>query len=178
VYDYILHLCVRNYLCEGEQTYFITDLAKGAIPTSKAKSTASKRWLERYPLLRQELKLVSKPRAPVTAVGRRVEKLLKKRRTRRLKGSILHFSYQASIARTLAPQLMPREYQAFSKGVCADDLVRAAEELMQGKVFDKHRGQILQNLQKGGDTESSKQLMFTYKALFAAIKGESLIVAK
>ena len=169
--DFILHFCARNYLCEDGQSYFITDLAKGAMSTNHAKSTASKRWPEWYPLLRQELKLVSKPRAPVIAVGRRVYNYLKKRRTPRLRGSLLHFSNQASLARTIAPQLMPRDYQDFAKNVGANDLVCLAEELTQAKAFDRHRDQILENLRKTGGTESSKQLMFTYKALFAVMKG-------
>ena len=167
--DFILHFCVRNYLCEDGQTYFITDVAKGAILTEQAKKTSSKRWPAWYLLLEQELKLVSKPGAPVIAVGLGVESFLRKHKTPCLKGSVLHYSKNASVARTIAPQLFPQEYATFKEAVNATDLVRTAEELMQDKVFDKTRDIILRSLLKAGGTSSSMMLMFTYKALFDAM---------
>src|SRR5436190_8414128 len=32
--DFILHFCVRHYLCSGSETYHITDLSKGAMLVS------------------------------------------------------------------------------------------------------------------------------------------------
>ena len=167
--DFILHFCVRNYSCEDGQTYFITDVAKGAILTEQAKKTASKRWPAWYRLLEQELGLVSKSGAPVIAVGRGVEAFLCKHNTPCLKGSVLHYSKNASVARTIAPQLFPQDYAEFKEAVNVTDLVSTAEELMQDKVFDKTRDIILGNLLKAGATSSSVMLMFTYKALFEAM---------
>ena len=31
--DFILHFCARNYLCRDGETYHVTDLAKGTMPT-------------------------------------------------------------------------------------------------------------------------------------------------
>jgi hypothetical protein len=86
-----------------------------------------------------------------------------------LKGSVLHYSKNASVARTIAPQLFPQDYAEFKEAVNVTDLVSTAEELMQDKVFDKTRDIILGNLLKAGATSSSVMLMFTYKALFEAM---------
>ena len=41
--DFILHICARNYLCRDGETYHVTDLAKGTMPTTvKAAGNAGK----------------------------------------------------------------------------------------------------------------------------------------
>ena len=49
-----------------------------------------------------------------------------------------------------------------------------ASDVMKGEEFDKWRCRTLQKL-KGGETESRKMLMFTYKCQFAAMLGRPLI---
>lgn len=167
--DFALHYSARNFLCEEGLTYFITNVAKGAVPTGQAKKTASKRWPKWYPLLKKELALVSKPEVPVIAVGSRVETFLGEQGTPRLKGSILHYSPNASVGRMIAPQLFPQQYAEFLKAVSVADLVRDAKDLMKDAMFDECREGILQNLRKAGGTPSNKRLMFTYKTLFNAM---------
>lgn len=171
--DFILHFCIRKYLFADKQTYHITDVAKGGMPTQQAHKTAGKRWEEWYPLLCQELKLVAKPDAPVIAVGKGVGDFLKRKETRDYKGSLLHFSNNANIARTIAPQLLYEQYKEFSTTLRWDDVVHNASDVMKGGEFDKWRSQTLQRL-KRGESESRKMLMFTYKCQFDAILGKPL----
>ena len=172
--DLIMHFCLRNYLCADGQTYHVTDVAKGGMKTKQAKKGSPKRWRLWYPLLEEEIELVAKPDAGVIALGRGVEKFLKERETPRLAGAIPHFSTNASLARTIAPQLLPWEWREFSASVRVDDIERTAQEMMQGKRYDKYRCKILNDLRKGGLTESRKELMFTYKALFTVMRGASI----
>lgn len=114
VEDFILHFCIRKYLCSDGQRYHITDIAKGGMPTSQARKTAGERWKQWCPLLCQELELVAKPGTPVIAVGKGVGDFLKGKETPNFKGSLLHFSNNANIARTIAPQLLREQYKEFS----------------------------------------------------------------
>lgn len=172
--DFILHFCARNYLCEEGESYFTTDLAKGAMPTAQAKKTAAKRWPKWHKLLKEELELVGKQDAKVIVVGRGLETFLGNSGTPKLAGSILHWSPNARVARPIAPQLFPREYEKFSEDVNAEGLASYVEELIRDKVFDKSRDRILRDIQKSGGTESNKMLMFTYKCQFAAILGKPI----
>ena len=117
---------------------------------------------------------MAKPNAPVIALGRRVENFLQEQKNPRLAGSVPHYSTNAAPARTIAPQLLPQQWSAFSKSVRMDDIERIAREMMQGSQFDKYRCPILDKIRKGGLTKSRKELMFTYKALFTVMRGHPL----
>lgn len=173
VEDFILHFCIREYLCADGQTYHITDIAKGGMSTQQARGSSGERWERWYPWLCQELKLVAKPGALVIAVGKGVGDFLKGRRTPNFRGSLLHFSNNANIARTIAPQLLCEQYREFSTNLRWDDVVHNARDVMKGEEFNKWRSRTLQRL-KRGETESRKMLMFTYKCQFAAILGKPL----
>ena len=73
--DFALHFCAGRYLCKNEQTYFVTDLAKGAMPAEQARKTAKVRWPKWHELLKEEIELVSNEdaQAKVIPVGRRLE---------------------------------------------------------------------------------------------------------
>ena len=172
--DFILHFCAQNYLCAEGESYFTTDLAKGAMPTGQARKTAAKRWPKWHELLKEELELVGKQDAKVIAVGRGLETFLKNSGTPKPSGWILHWYPNARVARAIAPQLFPQEYEKFSEGVSAEGLASYVEELIRDKVFDKSRDRILRDIRKSGGTESNKMLMFTYKCQFAAILGKPI----
>ena len=173
--DFVMHYCVRNYLCSDWETYHVTDLAKGAMPTEVAKATAKRRWLEWRDLLKEELELVAMPGATVIAIGRQVKTFLNEHKiTDTPVRSIPHYSRQAGVARTVAPELWPEQYRQFSGSVDIGGVEDVARKVMNGQVFDEAREGIVGNL--GNNlTESSKELMFTYKCLFAAIIGKQLI---
>ena len=163
-----------NYLCREGQSYHVTDVAKGGMPTDQAKQTRNKRWLRWSGLLKEELNLVAKPDVRVITLGKEVARFLEKQNvSQRLAGNIPHFSTQASLARTIAPQLLPEQYEEFSKSVSIADIRNTAEEMMQAREFDKFRDSILQGIPKEL-TGSGRQLLFTYRCLFAVMRGDSL----
>ena len=91
---------IKLYLCPAEETYWLTDLSKGAIPADMADLNREKRYEAWYPLLSEEIELIGKPCCPVIAVGRSVHDFLRKQNF----GSapehpvfrVLHYSFQAS----------------------------------------------------------------------------------
>ncbi len=171
--DFLMQFCLRKYLCRAGQSCHVTDVAKGGMPTAQAKETRKERWAVWYPLLEEELRLVSMRDAKIIALGRTVERFLINKKTPGLFGSIPHFSTQASLARTIAPQLLPKEYEEFSGKMDIGQIIRTAKELMQGKEFDEYRDSILKKFPQEM-TESGKELMFTYHCLFTVMSGGSL----
>ena len=59
--DFILHYCVRRYLCRSGESYHLTDLSKGSTTVKDAGVRCRARYEHWYPLLRDELALLNKP---------------------------------------------------------------------------------------------------------------------
>ena len=77
VEDFILHYCVREYLCQDGDTYHLTDLAKGGMKTKLAAKQPQARYDRWYPLLKDELRLLNKPgRTRLIAIGKVVADFL------------------------------------------------------------------------------------------------------
>jgi len=55
--DFIVHFCIRRYLCAPGQRYHITDLSKGAMLVKRASVDRTVRYDRWYGLLREELAL-------------------------------------------------------------------------------------------------------------------------
>src|SRR5215831_14709160 len=88
--DFILHFCVRRYLCGSEQRYHITDLSKGAMLVNRAGLARRQRYDRWYALLQEELDLCATPRAGIVAVGNLVSQHLVRRRFRRPFIRVIH----------------------------------------------------------------------------------------
>lgn len=102
--DFILHFCIREYLCQGGKTYHLTDLAKGQMSVRQAKQRQRKRWERWYPLLQRELQLVAKRDALVISIGRDVERFLTDNELPNYIGSIVHFGKAAAKAQKQRPR--------------------------------------------------------------------------
>ena len=93
-------LSIERFLCKKGETYHLTDVSKGAMPVTVADLDRARRYEEWYPLLLKEIEIVGKPGAPVIAIGRKVEKFLKRRDiesdTGRPLHTVTHYSLQAS----------------------------------------------------------------------------------
>ena len=78
--DFILHYCVRRYLCRSGESYHLTDLSKGSTTVKDAgvrRRAGYERW---YPLLRDELALLNKAgRTRLITAGRVVEDFLSRK---------------------------------------------------------------------------------------------------
>ena len=172
--DFILHFCVRRYLCEGsdEKTYHITDMAKTQLPPGCAKEGRFSRWKRWYCLLRDELKLVRKDNAPLIAIGRDVERFLKQ------KGEdshyILHYSrrvLEKHVAREA--KRCPSEYEKFKENVVANCLKETVRQVLKDVRSDSCIDKILEQLQLDRNfCERRKKLAFTYKMSFKRLLKE------
>ncbi len=129
VEDFILHFCVKNYLCAGAETYHLTDLSKGMLPVEEAKGSSKKRWNRWYPLLEEELELVAKPCAPIIAIGGQVEGFLKKKGTPNFAGRVLHYSGSAIGHRKHTPCQHPDLYKEFAPTVSFCDIKKTVKEV-------------------------------------------------
>ena len=60
--DFMLHFCIREFLCQRRESYYLTDLAKGAMTVNAASQRPFDRYEDWYELLQMELGLVATPR--------------------------------------------------------------------------------------------------------------------
>ena len=174
--DFILHHSIRKHLCRPNKTYYLTDIAKGAMPTSVAAVKSEERYEGWVGLLIKELDLVAKPDARLVSIGRITGRFLNEHLNqkwqRRLLGTILHYSATASRWRNRIPEERPQEYGECQGTVATDDILNTAQEVMQQAGIDAVRAEEkLAALRSGsGLTESRRQLIFTYKTQFGEIR--------
>ena len=71
-----LQFCIDTYLCRNGETWYLTDLAKGAMLTKSPDAGSMEKYKAWYPLLEKELALVAKSDARVIAIGRTVDGFL------------------------------------------------------------------------------------------------------
>lgn len=173
--DFILHFCIREYLCKCGKSYHLTDLAKGAMKTDDAGFKPEVRYDRWYPLLEKELRLVAKPGARIISIGRKVEDFLNKKKLARHLGEIPHYALTANKHWGKSIKGWEEAYRKFCAEVEREYIERVAEEVLeQGGVGADLKEEKLKRLSRGsGLTESRKKLMFDYKVDFESMRGES-----
>jgi hypothetical protein len=169
--DFILHFCVRRYLCGSAQRYHITDLSKGAMLVDHAGLARIQRYDRWYPLLREEIDLCATPSAGIVAVGNVVSHYLARRGFRRPFTRVIHYSSQAGRARSAG--LVGREdsFRAFRGSVSLEDVIATAEDVLKAAhVPSEIRDDTLSRLAKSQLTASRQQLIFNYKVAFELMR--------
>lgn len=169
-----LHYCAKNYLCTRGQTYYITDMSKGAMPVDKAKHKRKERWEEWFPLLKKELELVAKQDAIVFAMGREVERFLTKKREQgefdyRLQ-YLLHPSNQAAGARQECIAGRKSEFNKFKQTMTKEKLEKFASKILSKDSTKWAKRRAKERLESKNLTDSWKMLMFCYKLTFEGCK--------
>jgi len=168
--DFIVHFCARRYLCESEQRYHITDLAKGAMLVDHAGRARVERYDRWYPLLEEELALISRPGVGIVAVGNVVSEYLERRGFARSFTRVIHYSSQAAAARKAGIVGHEREFAAFTTTVSLRDVLRDAEAtLVRAAVPSEYRAATLSKVAKSNLSDSRRQLMFYYKMAFESM---------
>jgi len=169
--DFILHFCVRRYLCGPAERYHITDFSKGAMLVKDAGSARTQRYDRWYPLLQQEIDLCANPSAGIVAVGKRVAEELARRGFRRPFTWVIHYSGQAGLARSVGLKGREGSFQEFIGSVSLEDVVATAEDVLKGAhVPPKIRDDTLARLAKSQLTTSRQQLIFNYKVAFESMR--------
>lgn len=174
VEDFILHFCVQEYLCQGGKTYYLTDLAKGAMPTKFAGLNRNERYERWYPLLQRELRVVANPGMRVIPIGTKVDDFLKQKSLDwPLEERILHFAKPAAPHRGKASKCDPEGYRQFCSEVSLSRVEQAAKVVLAQAGTGKSLLNLKLNRLRGssGLTDSRKKLMFGYKVAFERING-------
>lgn len=176
--DFILHHCIRNYLCQTGETYYLTDLSKGSMTVDKAGEGRQCRYKRWYPLLKKELRLVAKPRKTrVTAIGNEVEGFLKKKKLCQRVQKVLHYSPQTVPHRRRAIKSWKDGFRAF----CEEDHGEAFEETVRAVLQDADMDSYICDRVSGRGnrsklTNSRLMLMFYYKNRFAELRDSDDII--
>ena len=92
----ILFFCISKYLLRKGETYYLTDLAKGAMKTNSRGAGDAGKYEVSYPFLEKELGLVAKPNARIISIGGAVGGFLSRKWLHGHAGTIMHYSRQAS----------------------------------------------------------------------------------
>ena len=151
----LFKLSFDRFLRDGRETYYMTDVSKGAMFVKNAGSSRKKRFEDWYPLLRKEISIVGKPGATIIAIGKVVQELLK-RKTDRTVNRVLHYSPVANAHRKREAERDSECFEAFKKAEFGEG-GRWAEDL----------------------TTSEAHLIFTYYKQFGRIRdSESRLRAK
>lgn len=164
--DFILHFCVRQYLCEPAERYHITDLSKGAMLVQRASIDRSLRYDRWYELLEQEVNLVAKPGAGIFAVGNAVTLYLTLRQFPRPIARLIHYSGQAGQAHAAAIAGHEDDFEKFKNSVPLELLLATAKDVLDKSVPADLRDKTLARLARSELSLSRKQLIFNYKLAF------------
>ena len=186
--DFILHFCIRKYLCQGEQTYYLTDLSKGAMKVGGANAKRQQKYERWFPLLKRELRLVAKPRATrIIAIGNVVADFLRHERLCERIEKVLHYSPQAARYRKEGIQRwierLPKFCQNIDRNAFEETIKGVLEEAYEDGLPDKSLSSWVQkrikehrHVSKLMSSDSKKMLMFYYKNMFENIRTAPHIV--
>jgi hypothetical protein len=164
--DFILHYCVRKYLCRSDN-YYVTNIAKGAMLVKQANEQRIDRYRRWYPLLIREMELVSNDGARIIAIGKTVKHFLEVNSHRNVP-VILHYSQQA--ARYRGKHILGREseFEKLRDKTLIEDIVDVAESVIDECSMSKKLGsEILGRLTRIPSlSESQIKLIFDYRTEF------------
>jgi len=167
----LLHYSVRKYLCEGTQTYHITDFSKGAMLVDDAKINRAKRYEDWYKLLEEEVKLLEKPETKIIAVGKEVCRNLKLNKFPKPIETVIHYSPLAGRARSLRVAGYEDQFKDFKQNISHADVLAIAQEVIGNSgVPLQIKDDALSIIEKGKLTESRLKLLFSYKLEFEGMK--------
>lgn len=164
--DFILHFCIKKYLCEPTERYHITDWSKGAMLVERAGVARIHRYDRWYGLLMEELDLVATSGAGIFAVGNAVAEHLARRAFPRPFTRVIHYSGQAAPARAAGTVGHEDSFEQFKGSVSLELVLATAEEVLNGSVPASLRDETLARLAGSQLSESRQQLIFNYKLPF------------
>lgn len=169
--DFILHFCVRRYLCSPAERYHMTDFSKGAMRVERAGLDRILRYNRWYSLLREEVELCTTANSAIIAVGGAVAQHLTRREFPRPFSRVIHYSGQAARARRDGIAGREDDFNAFNGSVCLDEILSAAEQVFQAaQAAAEIRDKTMARLAGSQLTTSRQQLIFNYKVAFESLR--------
>ena len=179
VEDFILHFSIRQYLCQSGKTYHLTDLAKGGMKTKKAAVTLQRyeRW---YPLLEEELRLLTKPEGTrIIAIGKTVEYFLSNKSLCKRVESVLHYTPTAAGHRKKAIEPWREHFQGFCQSFDKSAFEESIRDVLKDADMDSYIDCCRPKGRKPYElTESRMKLLFYYKNKFLQLQNDPTIVLK
>lgn len=179
--DFVFHSTIREYLCQGNQSYHLTDLAKGGMPGWKAESTADERYERWYPLLKEELRLVAKPgKTRIIAIGNDVHGFLKPKSLCHSIEKVIHYSPQGWPARKKAIQPAKDRFPEFKSTIDEDAFEGTVRDVLRQAGMDRQYIDFMleKNVNKSKLTESREKSLFYYKNRFEELRCADHIILK
>ena len=172
--NYLFNHCVREYLCQGNETYHLTDLAKGALSVKRAKINAEAKYERWYPLLEKELQLVWKPgKTRIIAVGRTPQSFLRDKRLCERLDRVLHYNPQGVGWAKRKSRQWEDEFEDFDRGIRGEEFEESVRALLKDVESPERIDEIV-NVGGGGSrcklTPGRRWLMFYYKNRFNEIR--------
>ena len=181
--DFILHYCLREYLCQSGETYHLTDLAKGGMKTKFAHKERTQRYERWFPLLQKELALLNKPgETRIIAIGKVVGDFLKDKNSDKSLcdrvARVLHYSRQAARHVYKAIEPLIADFPEFSQTIEREALEKSMKKVLIKGDMDSY----ISKRPEGGKpfklTPFRRKLMFYYKNMFIELRDSSDIVLK
>jgi len=169
--DFILHFCIRQYLCAPRQRYHLTDLSKGAMLVKHASVSRTERYERWYRLFMEGVDLVVKPLAGIFAVGNAVARHIQRNAFPRPFTKVIHYSGLA--ARDRAAGILGHEdrFAEFQNSVSLRHVLAAAEDvLMASGVPTSLREETQARLMKSRLSTTRQHLIFNYKLAFEPMR--------
>ena len=177
VEDFILHYCVRHYLCRGGESYHLTDLAKGVMTVSDAGNRCRERYERWYPLLRKELALLRRPgRTRLIAVGKVVGDFLMGKDLCERVERVLHYSRTAAAHRNRAIKPWAEDFAEFRREFDERAFRASVPDVLAGSPLAPHAARRPEGDGRCSLTESRMKLIFYYKNRFRELRDASHIV--
>lgn len=164
--DFILHFCIKQYLCQPKQRYHITDLSKGAMLIERASVARTHRYDRWYELLMEELDLVATSGASIFAVGKAVARHLARRAFPKPFTTVIHYSGQAARARAAGIVGHEESFEQFRGSVSLKLVLATAEEVLNASVPARFRDETFARLAGSHLSDSQQKLIFNYKLAF------------
>lgn len=173
VEDFILHYCIRKYLCQDGETYHLTDLSKGGMKVRIAGKQRQLRYDLWYPLLEKEIALLTKPgKTKLIAIGRVVADYLKGKPLLQPVYRVLHYTKTAAAHRNKAIKPWCKHFAEFSQTVDKSAIEESVKEVLRDADMDCYMDVRPEGGKPINLTDSRKKLMFYYKNRFSEIRAD------
>ena len=179
VEDFILHYCVREYLCSGGETYHLTDLSKGSMTVRDAERHRRERYQKWYPLLQEELALLQKHgKTRLIAVGKVMGNFLSNSGLCERVEWVLHYSGVAAGHRKKAIQPWVEGFEEFRRGFDEAAFRESVPKVLAGSPLAPYADLRPAGGRSFSLTKSRMKLMFYYKNRFGGMRDDSNIVLR
>jgi hypothetical protein len=174
--DFILHYCIRKYLCNDENKYYITNISKGAMLTKYADEKRPDRYKRWLPFLIKEISILSSNATKLVSIGQYAKELLSKEYHQLSVNSILHYSGRWPKHRDkfiIDNGLNFESFQKNNKDIITNGILKVINEITDASNIQLLSPSVMDFTNRKKDlTESQLKLILVYKNQFEDIKSK------